>query len=173
MIFFVLFLVILTLPLSIKATTSYFQTKRLLRDVGIALESHFKENCTQEIRIENLWLTKRDFLIIGGPYFEYGFDYYTGGKWKKYEDRAGHQNNFSLLLNDNYFCSTSTNYLVYNDLNKTMVKDNFSENYAVKVSIWGNFEKQLLFLYGSIILIIDTLIAAVWCLIIFIRKRKA
>lgn len=175
MIFFIIFLIVFTLPLTVKAALSYYQTERIIRDVDVALKGHFKVNCTKNITIKNFWLKKVNTFVPGGAWFEYGFDYYIGGQWKKYEDRDGNDETFRLSINDKNFCSSNAKYFVYDNTTMKMVpieQNEIINKYSIKVSIWSDFEKQLLLLYGQIILIIDIIITIIWIMIRYIKIRR-
>jgi len=168
-IFFLLFLILFTLPASIKGIQSNIQAKRIVTDVGIALDTYFKENCKQIVKIKNVSIMKMDFQI-GGPTYEYGFDYYDG-IWNKYSNGAGHRDIVKITMSNIDHCTTSETNLVFDNTKKYFVLEENNKNYGIKVSILGNFERFLLYIYCSIILLIDLIISLIWIVAIQ-RKRK-
>ncbi|WP_152395235.1 hypothetical protein [Paenibacillus guangzhouensis] len=173
-VFFIIFLGVLTLPLTINASLSYFQTERITRDVGVALSEYFDGNGTRKVVIKDIWIKKLTSFLTGAKGFEYGFDYYSEDQWKKYECRSeGNSKHFTFSINDDFTCSSSNN-LVYDNNANAMVQihqNDIYKDYSFKALIWDDFEKQLLLLYGFIVLVIDMIITLVWIIIRFIKGK--
>jgi len=122
--------------------------------------------------VKNIWIEKLNSFLVGSTGYEYGFDYFLEGEWKKYVNRGGSNEYIELEINDEFFCSKNTQYLVYNDASKTMIQRDINQNYFIELRIWSDFEREILLFYGTFILCIDSLITIVWLSIIFFRGRN-
>lgn len=169
--FFFIFLIVLTSPVSIKAINSFVQTERIAKDVEEAINAYFKANCKPPILIRNLWIKKHDFRI-GGPEFYYGFEYNYEGLWREYSDPAGGEDYIYISLSNQINCIKNDNKLVYDDTEKRIVIEDENKNYDINVWIWGSFERGLLLIYSGFIFIIDLLISIIWAVVIFVKAKK-
>ena len=174
LIFFILFVVVLTLPSTIRFAESYIQTERISRDVGTALNEHYKG---KDIIIKNIWLRGYVSFLPGGGGTKYGFDYFSDGKWREFECSDGGKERLIFSLEENFSCypDLDQNYLVYDDVSKKMVYHdilNSGQDYVMKVSIMSDFEEGILLIYTLFIMALALIISFVWMLIIYMTNRR-